>query len=222
MLGMVLATGVAQADMLDDLLAPSNGATIECSKSECHIYLTDEIKGPDYYIEQYKVLAKAKATDVVYIHLAGPGGQGDGLVYLINAIKSSKAKVVSVVDGNIASADAVLAIVNKDYIINGDVQVLFHSISTTGMTEEICRNQSGSDRGLSTYSKCIEDLPKMTDFYNSVINKYVLPLLTTRERTDYLNGHDIIIDGKELKKRLDSLYHFKKYLQDSSNSLNGK
>ncbi len=199
----VLSTSVYADGLLEALSGTIDTPQVICKDKVYHIYLLSEIKGPEDYLEEYKLLSSAKEGDVVYLHLSGPGGQGDGLIYLVNAINNSKAKVVSVMDGSVASADAVLAVMNKDYIINDDVQVLFHNISISGMTNELCRESAGSDRGLSKYEKCMEDMPKYIEFYNSVINRYVHPLLTIKERKLYDEGHDIILNSKEIKERLD-------------------
>ncbi len=169
---------------------------------ECQIYMLEGIKDPSAYLDIYKQLAKAKQGDTVYIHLAGMGGNGDGLVYLLNAINTSPAEVISVVDGAVASAHAVLAVATKKTIINGDGWVLFHNISLTGMVDEVCRQETGSDRGLAAYTKCMELMPKLVSSYNETIKKYVYPVMSPDEIKQYEEGHDIVISTQQLKDRL--------------------
>lgn len=204
---LFLSTSYSADDPFDLLLttpAPSASCKIVGNHDECHIYLLSQIMAPETYKEEYKLLSERKDGDIVYLHLSGPGGQGDGLVYLVNAIRNSKAKVVSMIDGSVASADAVLAVMNKDVIITGDAYIWFHNISLSNMVNETCESEQGRDRGIAQYTKCMENTPKLVAFYNSVINQYVYPLLTKEERVLYDQGHDIIIDSKELRNRLDN------------------
>ena len=199
---MLLMSYCSYSEDLFDFIPTSSSSTTcvtKDGKQRCDVYLLSQIQAPSDYQDLAKTLSKLTTNDTVYLHLAGPGGQGDGLVFLVNAITSTKAHIISQIDGSVASADAVL-----DVIINGDAYIWFHNISLSNMVNETCESEQGRDRGVAQYTKCMEDMPKLVSFYNSVINRYVYPLLTKEERVLYDQGHDIIIDGKELRKRLDN------------------
>lgn len=180
--------------------------TTNCEKVNdhqvCNLYLLEGIGEPSTYLSVYKTLLGLKEGDIAYLHLAGMGGSGDGLVYLLNTIRNSRADVISVVDGSVASAHAVLAVATKKTIINGDAWILFHSISLSNMEDEVCRQETGSDRGLAAYTKCMELVPTLSKFYNKVIQQYVYPVMTPEEVKRYEEGHDIVITSDDLEQRL--------------------
>lgn len=168
----------------------------------CEIYLVTQIGDPSSYLDIYKLLSNLTNKDQVNLHLAGPGGDGYGMVYLVNAFKNTKAHVTSYIDGPVASAQAVMAVMNKDVKLTGDAYILFHSISGSNMTQVNCANTSGQDRGIAVYTKCVEDTSFTVEFFNSTIKRYVYPVMTEEEKTKYEQGHDVIITGQELMKRL--------------------
>ena len=182
--------------------------SMSCTKhkfynNRCDVYLGTNIGSPDLYTELDKLLTNSRKGDRVYIHLAGNGGRGSGLVYILNAMNSSKATVISVVEGPVLSAHAVLAFGGDEIVIDDNVYFLFHAISARNMIGKICMVRFGQmDRGLSAYEKCLQTMPKLVDFYDNAILGYIGKVMTKKENEEYLAGHDIIITGKDMKKRL--------------------
>lgn len=182
--------------------SPTTSLNIECKNNICDLYLDGQINEPNEYIDLKKRLSNATKDETIYLHLTGVGGRADGLLYILNSIKTSKAKIISVVDGNIASAHTVLALGTDSLIINGSCYFYIHSISLRNMEEDFCSQESGKDRGLAMYTKCIENLPKLTNFYNKIIDPIVKKVLTADEQKLYNEGHDIILDCEDIKTRL--------------------
>lgn len=180
-------------------------ASIDCKVIQskvCDVYFDDDIGTPQNYQEVYKLAYDSKPNDLIRLHLAGNGGSGDGMLYLLGSLSHSKGRVIALIDGPVASAHATLAVAFGRPIITGYGYIYFHLISSTNTAEDYCSTLSGKDRGLPIYIKCIEDEKKTTESYNKVMHKYIDKYLTKEEIQFMEEGHDIIIDLDDFKRRL--------------------
>lgn len=203
---LLAVSSLSYCDILFDFLKDNkNDSKVECIKTVtniCDLYLDESIKTPQDYLGIAKDIRKLTKADTLVLHLVGNGGSGAGLVYLLNAIKSSKVHTIGSLEGSVASAHTILLVASDEIQLNGDGYLLFHSISSSNMVEDICVHSTGKDRGIASYTKCVENITKQMDFYNRVINPLNTKYLTTEEVDLYNKGHDIIIDSYEFKKRL--------------------
>lgn len=200
------------------LFGKSSEPEIECNNTEessildklslnnansiCHVYFGDSINEPVSYRNLDKELKNLTEKDVIYLHVVGDGGRGDGLVYILNVLDEVKAKKITIMEGNVASAHALLVMAGDEIQVKKRGLILFHNISISNMGLDICSMQVGKDRGLAKYEKCMENLPKYEKFYNDIVRVYVKKVLNKIEMLEYEAGHDIILDSNELKKRL--------------------
>lgn len=171
----------------------------------CTVHLSNEIGPSEQYFEVGKLLRSLTSKDIVVFRLAGMGGDGDGLLYLVAAIKNTKANTIMEVDGNIASAHAILAFTGKNIKINGEYFILFHSISGRNQVASDCLRQypnGGTDRGIPVIQKCEEDGNAVINIYNKVMDPIAYKILTTEEQVRYEQGHDIILSSDEIIARL--------------------
>jgi ATP-dependent protease ClpP protease subunit len=183
-------------------VAPSLDCVQKDDVKKCDLYLDESIKDPQDYILVTKEIRRLTESDTLTLHLAGNGGSGAGLVYLLNAIRYSKVYTIGSLEGSVASAHTILLVAADEIQINGDGYLLFHSISSSNMIEDICVNTTGKDRGIAMYTKCVEDLTKQQDFYGKLINPLNTKYLTPDEIKQYETGHDVIISSDVFKKRL--------------------
>lgn len=168
------------------------------------IYLFDEIKDAKAYIDA-DWGTQLNSVGTVNVHLSGPGGSAEGMLYIINKIKQSKAKVVMKVEGSIASAHAVLALAGTEVQLPKHGYILFHLASGTNMVKSSCAGLIGIDRGLSIKQKCEEDLTALLKMYNDAAMVYIGPVLTTAEKQKLYAGHDLIFSFDELRARLEKV-----------------
>lgn len=190
---------------LPKLLLPPPAWDMTCnvvsSGQTCELYLIGNIEGPSDYLGLYKALKPLRSTDTLQIHLAGDGGRGDGLLYLLNMLKLSPVKKVVYIDGTVISAHAALATSFGTPVIIGEGFILFHNISGSGDPNVTCSEISGLDRGLPKFLKCVEDTKKIADIYNKNIRAAVQEKLTKEELKQFDLGYDVILDLQEFKKR---------------------
>lgn len=167
------------------------------------IYFNDTIGPAQEYITIGRFIDAAKPGDVVYLHVAGYGGRINGLVYLMNKIERCKGKVVAIVDGDIMSAHAALALAADEIQLPKYGVVLFHASSSTHMAAVDCLSEMGKlDRGRNAYIQCINISHAMTKVYNKVVMKAYSKALSKKEIDNLLDGATITIGMDELRERL--------------------
>jgi hypothetical protein len=188
----------AKASTIEDRMScidNENGSKI------CHYYFGPELLGVEHYQKVHDLLMDASSSDKIYLHFLGDGGDATSLVYILNAIKSSPADIVTVIDGPVASAHAVLGVAGKEVVISQYGYWYVHNVSISGMAKDLCKDSTGLDRGLSAKNKCLENMPRLAVVFNEAIIPYVEPYLTATEFKAFSEGHDVIISLSELQKR---------------------
>lgn len=97
--------------------------------SQYRFYLTDEIEEPDKYHQMCQVMRQAGERDQIFIHINSEGGRIDSTVQIIAAMKESKADVVTVADGIVASAATLLFLAGDGFIVNPHCLFMIHNFS---------------------------------------------------------------------------------------------
>lgn len=157
------------------------------------IYLNDEIKGTDKYKELVKTLQKASYGDKVVFHLAGYGGDSQGMWDIINNIQNTKARTVMMVEAPVYSAHAYIAVSGDELHMDKYSFLMFHTGSYFGMD---CTKVKGQDRGHPASEKACVMLASfeiLTERYLDTV-KY----LTLEQKALILKGNDIYLFAPEL------------------------
>lgn len=168
----------------------------------CHVYFSSQIEKPEEYVELRLRLHTATVGDRYYLHLAGNGGSADGEIAIINAIKDTSAKVISIVEGPVHSAHAYIAIAGHGLIVSPMSYFMFHHVNVYRSANLFCNRYVGStDRSQSLYAKCVYYIIAGVGLADSVIDKYASKYLTKDEVKYIREGHDLYISGVEMKRR---------------------
>ena len=191
-------------------LTPSaiNTQYIKCTgvlSKTCTLDIGKSIGDEYQYRSVRDVLLNLSAEDTVNVYIHGTGGDYSGIHYLLYQLYHTKAKVVGIVDGEIASAHAAFALGIKDLQFTADGVVLFHLASGTNMVNQICKvnlRPEELDRGISAVNKCIENHTIEVDIYNNYVVSILKRILTKQEIEYMYQGHDIIMTLMEFKHRL--------------------
>lgn len=172
------------------------------------VYITSTIGDKDSYLPLIQWLNENQDEKNVRIYLSGHGGNVASMIDLINTMNASQTQEQVVVYGDVYSAHAVLTM-NADKIKfdNPNTLLLFHApASIKGgeyvMTQEICKDVKGKDRGVSAKHKCENMTTKLVHSWDEIAMKKVYAVLTPEELVDYYNGHDIIISAGEVERRM--------------------
>jgi len=108
---------------LEDLLKPKSGdvwdkyVPIITSKNHTEVFLTDQIDDPSEYNELCFRLKTASPAEVFTLYINTPGGIIDSAVMIIDAIKTSKAKVIAEISGTVASAGTIITLACDEVIV---------------------------------------------------------------------------------------------------------
>lgn len=182
--------------------------TITCTETlsrVCDVRLSSVIVGNEKYRKLNDILIQANARNTVRFRLAGNGGRISTLIQLMNSIKETKAKTIMIVEGDVYSAHAMLALSGDQIIIKENVMFLFHHSSALNTDACDQYDKDSKDRGISMQQKCRNFVKNHLTIFQKYLINSLQHVLTKQEMKDMLEGHDIIIPGDELRDRLQRL-----------------
>jgi len=158
---------------------------------EMDIYISDEFQEPLQYCEMIHVIRSATPNDTIRIHLNTPGGRLDTGVQLISAIRSTEAKVITVLDGVAHSMGALLFLCGHEMIVHDHCQLMFHTYSGGVMGK-------GSDiRGQTEATE---------DWFSEIAYDICYPFMTRNEIKRMLKGEDFWFQTAAVEQRLEKMF----------------
>ena len=157
---------------------------------ELDIYISDEFAEPLLYCEMIHVIRTATPNDTINIHLNTPGGRLDTGVQLISAIRSSEARIVTILDGVAHSMGALLFLCGHEMIIHDHAQLMFHTYSGGVFGK-------GSDiRGQTDATE---------DWFRIIANDICYPFMSKKEIQRMLKGEDFWFQTEQIENRLEKM-----------------
>lgn len=153
------------------------------------LYIYDEI-GPEVdYVDFVHLLRYASPGQQITIHINSPGGNLHSCLSIINAIDASDAEITTVVDGEAASAAAMIWLAGHNKVIaSKHVLVMLHGASVgyhPSKTSDIVNSTQATNRIVETL---LDDLTE--------------GFLTEEERDDIRKGVDVYLTGTDIIERL--------------------
>jgi len=153
------------------------------------LYIYDEI-GPEVeYVDFVHALRYAVPGQEITIHINSPGGNLNSCLSIVNAMAASEANITTIVDGEAASAAAMIWLAGHTKIIaSRHTVVMLHGASVgynPSKTSDIVNSTRATNKLVETL---LDDLT--SDF------------LTDEERNDIRKGVDIYLTGSEIIARL--------------------
>ncbi len=180
---------------LDDTILPEKKKpyTIIQQKYEAvvyHIYLSSGIDDPEKYIELIHTIAFANPDDVIYIHLNCVGGQLDTGVQIINAMRNSPAKVITVLESTAHSLATLIFLSGDEMIVHDNCMMMFHDFSASLI---------GKGREMKA------ELDATAKWYYQICKKIYIPFMSQEELDKMMNGSDMWLQSSDIKRRLKRL-----------------
>jgi ATP-dependent protease ClpP protease subunit len=159
------------------------------SVSPIILYIYDDI-GPEVdYVDFVHTLRYAPAGQDITIHINSPGGNLNSCLSIINAIAASEANINTVVDGEAASAAAMIWLAGHTKLIaSKHTMVMLHGASVgynPSKTADIVNSTQATN-------KVVEAL----------LDDLTSDILTEVERNDIRKGMDIYLTGADIIDRL--------------------
>lgn len=152
-----------------------------------HFYLSQGIEDPEKYVEMIHRIKIANPGEVIYIYLNTPGGRLDTAIQLINAMRVSQAKIVTVVEAESHSAGTLIFLCGDEFIVHDNCSMMFH-------------NFSGGTFGKGNEMKL--QIDATTRWFNKLAKDIYYPFLSHQEIEDMLAGKDIWMESEEIRRRL--------------------
>lgn len=157
--------------------SPSTPTLVQVSPNNYVVDLGIEITGQDTYLELADGLEKLSSKDTVRFKLHNYGGSVIGMLYLANAIATSQAYTIAIVEGPSYSAGANIACVTNEYVMQPYSFLMYHTFSVNGA--------SAKGQELSAI------IEAMTVSTRSVFNQCVKKgILTEQDVNELLLGND--------------------------------
>ncbi len=141
-----------------------------------NIYLDKDIEEPATAEAVINRLQTATKADTVVFHIACGGGNVDTTLWIINAIKATKAHTVMNIEGTTASGCSFIAFSGDEVHYSPYSSVLFHQSSSLGTT---CTYLTGKvDRGQDAEAHCNAELRiyerLLNNFFSDLFSKGIL------------------------------------------------
>lgn len=170
---------------------------IDNDKNIITAYITSQIAEPSQYNELCYLLSNASKNTRFYIHINTPGGVIDSAFMVVNAIKSSKAHVVGVLTGTVASAGTLISMACDELEVTEHLSFMIHNYSggMSGKGHEMKARQKFTDTHLNEAFK---------SFYNG--------FLSEGEMERVIEGTDLWMGTVEVSERWIQRKAFKKAL----------
>lgn len=153
------------------------------------VTIDEPFVAPSYYRAVVSMLMQATEDDTVIFLINSPGGQLNGLLALVEAVKMTDARTMAVLIGECASAASMFALHCDTVFVSENATMLCHNISygTGGKGSDILSH-------VQHVSKTSEKLLRKTYEH----------FLTAKEIDEMINGREIYLDSDEIKDRLDT------------------
>lgn len=160
------------------------------SQQHVHFYLSKGIGEPDQYVDMVYRIASAGPNDVIYIHLNTPGGQIDTGVQIINAMRNSQAKVVTILESTAYSLGTLIFLAGDELVVHDNCMMMFH-------------NFNGGLIGKG--NELVSELEATVKWFEALAKDIYIPFLTEEEFDQIVRGEDMWIQTPEIKARLERM-----------------
>lgn len=155
--------------------------------SQVSYYICGEIVEPQYYTELFHTLRTASSTDLIYLHLNSSGGDLNTGLQIINNMRASQARVVTILEGRAYSMAALIFLCGDELIVHDTCQLMFHTYS-------------GNFAGKGNEQQA--EVLAVSTWFEKIMRRLCVPFLTETEIRQILKGSDLWMDSDEIHHRL--------------------
>lgn len=163
---------------------------LAATQQHIHFYLSQSIGSADQYVDMIYRIASAAPTDVIYIHLNTPGGQLDTGVQIINAMRNSPAKVVTILESTAYSLGTLIFLSGDELVVHDNCMMMFH-------------NFNGGLIGKG--NELVSELEATVKWFAALARDIYIPFLTQEEFDQIVRGEDMWMQTDEIKQRLERM-----------------
>lgn len=154
-----------------------------------HFYLFGEIEDDiNKYSDLLNILKTANEEDTIVIYINSEGGSLRMAIQIVNSMMTSRATVVTSLDGEACSAATMIFLAGREYVINPNCSFMIH-------------NYSGGFFGKGHEIRTRVD--HLNGYVEKMMRSFYEKILTEEEIEDVVDGRDIWMDSDELIERLE-------------------
>lgn len=157
-------------------------------------FLNRPIGEPSKYTDMFTTLYNASEDDQIVMHINCVGGQVNTGVQLINAMKNTRAHVVTVLEGEAHSMASMIFLSGREFIVNDNCNMLIH-------------NFGGGIEGKG--NEMHRQLEAVIKWYNTLSRDIYIPFLSEDEFNSVIRGEDMWLQSPAIRKRLDRMIKHK-------------
>lgn len=155
-----------------------------------HFYVFGEIEDDiNKYSDLLNVLKTANEEDTIVIYINSEGGSLRMAVQIVNSMMTSKATVITSLDGDAYSAATMIFMAGHEYVINPNCSFMIH-------------NYSGGFVGKGHEVRTRVD--HVNEYVEKLMRYFYQKILTDKEIEDVIDGRDIWMGSDELISRLEA------------------
>lgn len=125
--------------------------------------------------------------ELVYLHLNSPGGDFDTGLQIINNMRASSERVITVLEARAYSMTAFIILTGDELIVHDNCHLKFHIYS-------------GSFVGKGNEQQA--QVAALGSWFEKVMTRICSTFLTTAEISKILKGSDVWMDSDEVRRRL--------------------
>lgn len=152
-----------------------------------HFYITGPIEDEEDYLDLIDALYSGKPTETIIIHLNTPGGRLDITMQILNALAASEADVITIADGEVASAGSLILFASSQIAVQPFSYVMIHD---------------GSGGNLGKINENLKQAQFIANLTASVYKKIYQPFFTEEEVNAILDGKDMWLTSEEVNERI--------------------
>lgn len=174
---------------MKESVAPIHFATPTFVKHD--IYLYDEIGTAENYVELVQALNDATENDVFNIKIATGGGDLDGCIAIIHAIRNTKALVIGHADSIVASAGTIIFLSCHNWTIGEFAYFMFHD---------------GAGVLAGKFNETSKQITAIQKLYRQIADKIYRPFFSDEEIQKIMDGADLYQTSEEMADRITAAF----------------
>lgn len=155
-----------------------------------HIYFSEAINEAKKFVDLIHKIKTAGPEDIIYMYLNLPGGYITTGVQILSAMRMSKAHIVTVVEGEVASLGTLIFLSADEFIIHDNTLLMIH-------------NHSGGQWGKG--HEYLAQADATSKWFETLARDVYKNFLTPTEIKEMLDGKDFWFQADEVKTRLEKL-----------------
>lgn len=155
------------------------------TKYKCRLY--GQYDSSEDFLYTLEVLEMAEETDIVELHIQGPGGSLDAVITLLHAMDKCRCPVHVIATGSLASAATFPILVADSYELHKFTSFMFHSASF-GVAPQ--KTHDVIEEALHNWKQCERIISDMYEGF-----------FTSEELDSMLQGRTFWMDAEEFSER---------------------